>query len=863
MTLVQEPKPMAGGGPRSTRGAVTAGLLGLLAAVLAPGHAGADGVGTEEWFGPTRVGAQAGNGGLTVGIAATGELTVLGWPSPSYADQLDYLTALTPDARDLPYFGARPNQGAFAGLAIWTSEGFAGTSWTRDAPWETSQSYRSQDGGVVLTRSVREDLGLVVEQSDGVLPDADVLVRRFEVRRSEGSPVVAVRLLHYANFAPTLDHTERYPTDDWLDDGLNDFGLVWDPSAEAFLAFRPEGEDPDVSLLDPLVGPAFSTPEEQADAVAAAWEGVADAVGGGVWIALGGASAPDQVQAGADADQGCRWTTEWGTRPEDAFADAADGELSGWIAAGCQANGAMGWFHSFGASGGDAAVFDVLLAAAGDRDAALAALDGARDREAGELLDEVDAHWGGVVAGARLPAATPEVLAFAQRWLVSVLQGTDRSSAIVAAITTQPPYRQDWPRDATFIDLALDIAGFEEEVTRHKLWLSSLQARQDIVDEVGNVTPRGAWAMNYYADGRIGGPIPFEIDQTALYTWGLWDHGKRIPSAARRREYLLAVDDAVILAADLLSTCVEDDYPYPPASGQDVGATLRGLVEGGADPGEEEARSQALAAGEWERFLPCFANEDDDPAQTRSLYGAHTVRAGLLAAAAMLEDMGQAPARVAWYRERAEELAQALAGMYWDEASGGWEGRADWMLWPHPPLPLDDPRMTALAGALLAEAQDDLSLRTEGGSYVQKKVLTLARAWAAEEDRRAQDLAPLVDVLVRDLPTEGTLHVGEVWCSLDTDGDGAYDAFDNRVAVPHLWTASLIALGAWAVHEPEVFDAYEGDSGWWDAGEGGTVSIVRESVGCGCASGGPSPHGAAVGALVLLGGIAGRRGRRS
>ena len=83
------------------------------AAAFAPTFASADWDFQENLFGATNVNAQAGNGGLTAGFASTGELTVLGWPSPSYYDQLDYQTSSDADAREQPYFGADPAEGVF------------------------------------------------------------------------------------------------------------------------------------------------------------------------------------------------------------------------------------------------------------------------------------------------------------------------------------------------------------------------------------------------------------------------------------------------------------------------------------------------------------------------------------------------------------------------------------------------------------------------------------------------------------------------------------------------------------------------------------------------------------------------------
>ncbi len=820
----------------------------------------------EELFGATATHAQTGNGGLTVGVAETGDLTTFSWPSPSYYDQLDYRTASGEGASLLPRMGAAENDGVFAGLWYARATGESGMTWFRDSPWENRQSYQSDTSAVVETVFRNDELGLSVTQRDVVGMSADVLARQFAVERDEGSDVLTIRLIHYLNLAPSLNKTPRYPLDDWYDDGANDFGLVYDAELEALAAFRPQ--EGSLTLLDPLLTGAPETPQEHQNVVAEGWPGVRQKVGEGVWILVGGGGSPDQFQVGADAEEPCRESTLWDTTPEDAYADAGDGQLSGWAAAGCQANGALGFTWSFATSGSDSAEFSLFLAAGSSYDSARTTLEAARLTSFATLAEETDAVWTEKLAVARLPESPdhPDVLPFSQRWLVSTLQGMDRETgAIVASISTQPPYRQDWPRDSAFIALALGAAGFSAEAEAHGRFLIRTQFQEGFTDEFGQVTPRGAWAMNYYADGIPGGIIPFEIDQTALATWSLWTTARFLPTDSGRRTWMLEARDSVVLAADLLSSCVPDTYPYSEGSGTPQEA-IRALLDQGAVPTNDEERIASLEAGNYQDFLPCLANEDDDLEEKQTLYGAHTVRLGLVAAAEMLEDMGQETARATWYRSRAEELAEAMSGLWWDEPQGAWDpegGRRDWMLWPSPPYPADDPRALALVEETLASAQEDLNLLSSGGSYVQKGVLTLARILAADSERLVEDISPLVDVLVEEMPTSGTRHLGETWCSIDTDEDGVADAFQNHTATPHLWTASLAVLAAMAVYDSEVLGPVDETEGFWVEGDGGTVDLQRATIECGCTNASPrTAPGRIVPLLLLLMGFYCRRERR-
>src|SRR5262245_30304289 len=72
----------------------------------------------EHIFGTSNINAVAGHGALTAGISAEGDLTVLAWPGPSYADQLAYLASNALDVRDLPQAGAPDGMGSYLGLLV-------------------------------------------------------------------------------------------------------------------------------------------------------------------------------------------------------------------------------------------------------------------------------------------------------------------------------------------------------------------------------------------------------------------------------------------------------------------------------------------------------------------------------------------------------------------------------------------------------------------------------------------------------------------------------------------------------------------------------------------------------------------------
>ena len=819
-----------------------AALAAALLTALVPAFALADWDFQENLFGATNVNAQAGNGGLTAGFAETGELTVLGWPSPSYYDQLDYQTSSDEDAREQPYFGADPAEGVFAGIWYETDQNSA-MLWLRDAPFQTEQRYLHDGSAVVLTTHQAAGIGLTVTVENLVRIDRDVLVWRYRVQRDEGSPIQRIALVFYENLAPSLRKEAYMPLQDWMFDGDNDFGALFVDESDALLHFAPQQGD--LSLLDDWM--AYTWPLSLEVAVAQEWKALVEGAGPGVYLAIGGREAPAEYQVGFDDHQPCQQNTGWTYTPTSAFSDAEDGSLRRSPAAGCQATAALLWRHDFDLHPA-IAEFEVFLAAGATAEEALDGLTDTRATTFESLVATTDAHFAELLSETELPdGADDETIAFARRWLVSLMQGVDReSAAIVASITTQPPYRQDWPRDSAFFNLALDVAGFHDLVTEHNRFLLSVQETEDHHDFLDQLTPAGAWHMNFYADGEYGGFIPFEIDQVGLMVWSLLNHARFIDSVSERRAYLDDVMEPVVLAADLLSGCVDDAYPYGDGASSPRD-TLIAEVRGGTYPNNDEERAALLAAGEYGRFLQCWANEDDHEYTEQTLYGAHTVRLGLVAAAEAIRATCGDEARAAWYDRRADELAQAMVGM-WTDADGNWTGRTDWVLWLAPPLDPADPRMVALAETQLASLDDSLNLVTDGGAYVNKKSLSLARYWANDRGRLAE-LEPLVNALTADVPTAGTRHVGECWVSLDTDEDGAFDTFDNRTAVPHLWTASLTYLSAMALYRPELFEPLLSDlQGYECSGSG--VAQDDDADTCACRVGGHREHRAPLLALV-------------
>jgi hypothetical protein len=204
---------------------------------------------TEHIFGATNVNAVVGSGGLTAGISVDGDLTMLSWPGPTFANQMLYLSSNALDARSEPYFGALDGMGSYLGLLITTSSGTE-LVWLRDASFSHTQSYTQPDAPVVATTFRREDLGLTVVLTDIVSPTVDLLTRRLVLTRSPGSPVTGAQLVLYENISPTLSLIPQAPIADWLLGWANDFVAVYDATAKVIVHMHPS----DRGIINTLAG---------------------------------------------------------------------------------------------------------------------------------------------------------------------------------------------------------------------------------------------------------------------------------------------------------------------------------------------------------------------------------------------------------------------------------------------------------------------------------------------------------------------------------------------------------------------------------------------------------------------------------
>jgi hypothetical protein len=481
----------------------------------------------EHMLGASNTNAVAGHGGLTVGISVDGDLTVLSWPSPSFADHLSYLASNDLQVRDEPHLGADDGMGSYVGLQVTTAQGTS-LVWLRDATAFThTQQYTTPDAPVPQTTFTSASLGLTVVLTDVVSPDVDLLTRRVVVTRGSGSPVTAANLVVYENLSPCLSEIPQIPLADWALDSHNDFAAVYDAAAAAVIHFHPTDRGiiggvfdvatpPDSIDYGPIEALMKTTP---ADADVDALIGSIDtAYPVGVAAVVTTQPKPTSFQVGGDATPMCAQVDKlaanldalstvfpgfqlpidpslldalkckdplpivaaahgWTWAPQDALADLADGQLSGSRLAAVSTNAALVAPLAFT---GNTAEGEVLIAFGKDVAGARATLASGTAGTLGsaaarQAASEKAGH--DALAGALLPDPSlgARVVSVAQRSLVNLYVARDRRvGAMVASVTRQPPYYLDWPRDGSFLSHGLDIAGILPWVTTRHTWYLGL-----------------------------------------------------------------------------------------------------------------------------------------------------------------------------------------------------------------------------------------------------------------------------------------------------------------------------------------------------------------------------------------------------
>ncbi|QLD88128.1 hypothetical protein HWV07_03380 [Natronomonas salina] len=677
-----------------------------------------------ELYGPTDIHAQSGNRGLSVALNDEGMITVLKWPSPSFYDHVKYHTT----SRDEPRWGVAQNEGAFLGLVV-----DGETTWLRELATEQSYEYDRSDSVETVHRD--DERGLTVRVRSVVARESDTFVRGVTVERDSDAPT-DVRLVAFANVNPVTTKHVGNPTQDWCFEEANDGLAQYDAESDA-VVFQGDGVDD-------------STGERSRVALAWGFDGETTAhhVGG---------DAHDPAAAPAAAGP---------TR--DAFDAASEGAFPGNDAYAGQATAAIVTDLTFE----DGRAEETVVLGAGETPVdATAALESGRQRSVDDVVAAKREWFDDLLADAPMPNTDDErIQTVCNRALVTLVTNVDRETgAVVASIATQPPYGEDWPRDGAFFNHALDLVGLHEFVDTHNRWYADLQQRTGDPNEGSPQVPPGNWAMNYYADGAVGGPVPWEIDQTGFTVWTLWDHYE----ATGDREYLEAVYPAIEAAADFFV-----EYRDP------------------------------------ENGMQQRAHEDDNAAYTQTVVGAAPVWLALDSAVRAASELGNAEAS-SRYEARKRELGDAIDAETYDEEAGGYTKDPDVprpggipvapfpgvyapVAWPVCFKPFDDDRMQTHLETLwegVSETFEQPKPDADGafGGYELKALVALAKAWKDDDEKLAR-VREGIDWVAHEHARESGI-IGEFW--MVHDGDVV-----SINAQPHTWEQTLFYLATLEAYPP-------------------------------------------------------------
>jgi hypothetical protein len=690
---------------------------------------------TPEMFGPTDITATSGNQDLSVALNGDATVTVLKWPSPSFYDQIKYRTS----SRTQPRMGALPNEGAFIGIAYRRSGAKAWRfSWLRS--WRSRQSFYDADSDAIRTVFTNNKAGLQATVIDFVAHDRDALFRRVILDSFGGADVSAARIFSFANFNPVFSKSAQAPLDDWCTEEDNDDGVEFRANAGAIVASR--------SGID------TSTGDNSSAALAMRFVGATDghSVGSDTYESPGGG--------------------------QSAFDDSQDGKLSGGASVSGQSDAAI--FDHVAFEFGTA-VSDIVMGAGRTPGEALTVARGAAQRGFPKAL-AAKANWYERWLGdAPLPKNAPKaVVRLSKRALISLRQAIDantsdvdpegnvlpRGELMVASIATQSPYGLDWIRNGAYLNYALEIAGHPEVVNAHNFRYAVLQSETGDSTRGGQPVPPGNWAMNFYADGVVGGTIPYEIDETGYGIWALWEHYR----VTKDEDYLNSdpIYEAIQRAAQYLTDTCRD-----PTNG-----------------------------------LQCVANEGDDPSPSQTLRGAMLVWLGLdsAAKAARVRGTPEAIANATLWETRRDELAQAIEDEFFDAgcecysqdfATGGT------FLWPVGFLNYGTAQARAQADVNYAGIRPAIRGNADQGAYEARAILGNAYVWAGQP----QKMKLLKEALVW-LATEPTTNdtgiLGEAWMRFPNDDSEIV----TMVSQPHVPQQILFYLAALKVYgkTPYKFD---------------------------------------------------------
>ncbi len=566
----------------------------------------------EKIYGATTANAVIGNQSLTVGISKYGELVGLRWPSANFSDQLNYksLYPIPPGWTVEKYnriHNARTSDGVFAGL-FYTDCGKPVETYFRDEDWETKQSYYSENTPILITVHTNKTLGFEVTNTDYCAKNGDVLVRNYKIKilsKENWKNLTNFQFIHHASIALCTNRPDFKPDMDWVDDSKNGYCSFYDSKLNQFVSFIPEVK------------------EER-------------------FLPKGKLDATEINQFNKDLDQLfiSSWTKEKGYLNTKSvfFALSSNIEPTSYSVYNEENKNNLSLFLNSEAIyesyykidvNSENLSFDFFFSFAPTHSLNQSQLEKAKTSRDIIFKETID-FWENKISKANLPfVPSDEMRITLKRTLINILLSSHPESGGLSSSNAshQPSYVQIWPRDAAFMGLALDCAGFHEEAEKNLLFLAKVQRKKDGEScrqpEKGECYA-GTWFHCFYPDGRPSWYYDMEIDQVGFALWGFYSHSQFL-TTEKQKEFLNKVKENIHLAADFLVWF--------------------------KDPNGLQKR----------------ATEDDLLWKSQTILGASSVILGLKSAVSSLKIIDSTDAAIVKYEARIKELSLAIEKFYWKE----------------------------------------------------------------------------------------------------------------------------------------------------------------------------------------------------
>lgn len=673
---------------------------------------------TYEFYGATRVNAQVANRELAAGVYQDGTVTVFRYPNPSYFDQLDHKT----DRRDKKFFGADANDGALIGVRLHRGDSTE-FMWLRDMPHE--QEYLQDWSDTIRTTYGGEEESIEVVVTDAVHQDVNALLRHVDIDVSDDSNINQVDLVAYENINPTHVKRPATPTQDWCHDREN-VGLAQYNANGDFIVHQGGQATPSVAS-QVAIGMAFK-------------------------------GESDRHQVGVDSQSdGSRPLASMLPKNSDAFFNAEQGRLNGNGSMAGAANGAMTKEMVVGQDDLEATV---IMTGGSTVEEFRNNLTEARGLDPQTVWEQKLEWFTDDLADVPLPDTDDEdILKLAKRALVCIYHiYHEENGALVASISTQPPYNLDWIRDGVFFNVALELMGKQDWVEQRNKWYQELQAKRGkFPNSRSPATPVGNWVMNYYADGLVGGPIPFEIDATSYGLWTMWYHYEVTEDEA----YLEEIYPAIKRTADWL-------------------ARYR-------DPSNK---------------LQAPAPEDDHIEFTQTAMGAFPVKLALESAWRAADTLGFEDDRDK-YKDVLETHKEGIENELWDEEGGFYGKRKQFAtpkaIWPASYISMEYDRIQRHMEAAWEQEEPVFNEPEAGelevGLYESKFLTGLAKGWK-DEPERLEMVRDALKWVATEHATSDTHHMGEIWMNGDLLEEIPDSGVVTGMGTPHIWEQTLFYLAS-------------------------------------------------------------------